>query len=89
MNEKEILQDILIAQKFLLSMYKQMGMECSTPALRDLCIKHYAKTSEYNFATFTEMEKKGYYPVTDAGTKEINQAIKMHTQMQTDLDNRI
>lgn len=89
MTEQEILQDLLIAHKFLMSMYNQFGMECSNKPLRNLFLKHQAEVSEHNFNIFELMKKQGYYPVTEAASKEVNKAIKMHSQMQTDLDAKV
>lgn len=89
MTEQEILQDLLIAEKFLLSMYNQFGLECSNITLRNLLIEQYAEASKNNFKVFEIMKKQNLYPVTEAGEKEINQAVKMHDQMQMDLDSKL
>ena len=89
MTEQEILQDVLIAHKFLLSMYNQFGLECSNPKLRNLFIEQYAEVSKHNFKVFEIMKKQGIYPITEAETQKINQAVKMHSQMQDGLDSKI
>jgi spore coat protein CotF len=89
MTEQEILQDALIAHKFLLSMYNQFGLECSNPTLRNLFIEQYADESKNDFLIFEVMKKEGFYPVTEAPAQKVEQAIKMHTQMQTDLDTKL
>lgn len=86
MTEQEMLQDALIAHKFLLSMYNQFGMECSNLPLRKMLIEQYTEVSTHNFDIFEVMKKEGSYPITPAASKEVNQAIKMHAQMQKDLD---
>lgn len=89
MTEQEILQDALIATKFLLSMYNNYGIECSNKPLRELLDKNHSEVSLHNFEIFEAMKKAGYYPVTDAQMKDVEQAIKMHTQMQQDLKKKI
>lgn len=89
MTEQEILQDVLVAHKFLMSMYNQFGMECSNLPLRKIFIEQYTEVSKHNFDIFEIMEKEGFYPVTSAASKEVTQAIKMQTQMQDDLDTKL
>ena len=89
MTEQEILQDVLIAQKFLLSMYNQFGLECSNTKLRNLFIDQYAEVSKNDFKVFEIMKKQGFYPITEAETQKINQSIKMHSQMQEELDSKV
>lgn len=86
MTEQEMLQDALIAHKFLMSMYNQFGMECSNLPLRKMLIEQYTEISNHNFDIFEVMKKEGFYPVTSAASKEVDQAIKMHEQMQEDLN---
>ena len=88
MTEKEILQDLIIAEKFLLSMYNQFGLECSNKTLRNLFIQHHSEVSKHNFEIFTLMKDKGLYPVMEAEEQEINKAIDMHTQMQDELNQK-
>jgi len=89
MTEQEILQDALIATKFLLSMNSSFGMECSNKAIRDLIESQHKEISKSNFEIFEAMKKAGYYPVTVAPTKDVEQAIKMHSQMQQDLEDKL
>lgn len=88
MTEKETLQDVLIAHKFLLSMYNQFGLECSNKTLRNLFNEHHSEVSKHNFEIFTIMKDKGLYPVMEAKEQEINKAIEMHTQMQQELNEK-
>ena len=89
LTEQEILQDALIAHKFLMRMYAQFGLECSVPALRDLFQSLYKVASQHDFKIFEIMNKKGFYPTTPAAAKDVKQAIKMHTEMQTLLDEKL
>ncbi len=89
LTEQEILQDVLIAQKFMLHMYCQFGLECSNPTLRNLFSDLSKASSEQDFKVFKIMNDKGFYPTTVAQTKDVNQAIKMHTQMQSELETKL
>lgn len=86
MKEQEILQDLLIAHKFLLAMYNQFGLECSNKTLRNMFNKHHDEVSKHNFEVFTMMKDKGFYPIMPAEKQEIKKAIDMHTQMQNELN---
>ena len=89
LTEQEILQDSIIAEKFLMHMYCQFGLECSTKELRDLFATLHTVASNHDFKIFQVMNEKGFYPKTNAASKDIKQAIKMHTQMQTQLEQKI
>ncbi len=85
MTEKEALQDLLIASKFLLIMYNQFGLECSNKTIRDMFNRHHSAVSKDNYEIFTLMKDRGLYPIMEADETEINTAIEMHTQMQEEL----
>ena len=89
LTEQEILQDVLIAQKFMLHMYCQFGLECSNENLRNLFNDLSKASSVHDFKVFKIMNDKGYYPTVTAQNKDVNQAIKMHTQMQTELETKL
>ena len=86
---KEILQDALIAHKFLMSMYAQFGLECSNPTLRNLFAELNSVASEHEYKIFTLMKEKNYYPVTAASVKDIKQAVKMHKAMGSELQQKL
>lgn len=89
LTEQEILQDVLIAQKFMLHMYCQFGLECSNENLRNLFNDLSKAPSVHDFKVFKIMNDKGYYPTVTVQNKDVNQAIKMHTQMQTELETKL
>lgn len=88
-TEQETLQDALIAHKYLMHMYCQFGIECSNKPLRNLFNELYNVASDHDLKLFKIMNEKGFYPTTEAPAKEIKQAIKMHTQMQEQLEKKI
>lgn len=89
LTEQEILQDALIAHKFLMHMYCQFGLECSNTELRNIFSKLHDIASAHDLKIFEIMHKKGFYPVTVAQTKDVKEAIKMHTQMQEELSSKL
>lgn len=88
-TEKETLQDALIAHKFILHMYCQYGIECSNKKLRDLIMDLTKTASEHDLKIFKIMNDNGFYPVTLASSKDIKQTLKMHEQMQEELEHKI
>lgn len=88
MTEQEILQDALVGQKFLLSMYNQFGLECSNPELRNLFNEQRSVVSDHNFIIFEIMKEKKLYPVTKAAVKDVDKAVQMHTEMQKELEKK-
>lgn len=88
-TEKETLQDALIAHKFIMHMYCQLGIECSNKKLRDLIMELNKTASEHDLKIFRIMNENGFYPVTLAGIKEIKQTLKMHEKMQEELEQKI
>lgn len=88
-TEQETLQDALVAHKFLMHMYCQFGIECSNKELRKLFNDLNTTVSEHELKIFKIMNEKGFYPTTPATMKELKQALKMHTQMQEELDDKL
>ncbi len=89
LTEQEILQDALIAHKFLMHMYCQFGLECSNKELRDMFAELHNVASEHDYKIFKIMNEKGFYPITAAPCKEVKQTLKMHTQMQKQLEEKV
>ena len=88
-TEQEILQDALVAQKFMIHMYCQFGLECSNECLRKMFNEHHAIAMEHNFKIFNIMHDLDFYPTTIATSKDIKSALKMYTQMQTELEQKL
>lgn len=89
LTEQELLQDAIVAHKFIMYMYCQFGLECSNKELRNLFAELHDVASQHNFKIFTIMNEKGFYPTTPAPGKEVKQTLKMHTQMQEELKEKI
>lgn len=88
-TEQDILQDAIIAHKFMIHMYCQFGLECSNKQLRSLFNELQNVASDHDLKIFKIMNEKGIYPTTSAAEKDVNQAIKMHSQMQEQLEKKI
>lgn len=89
LTEQEILQDSIIAHKFLMHMYCQFGLECSNTSLRDLFSELHSVSSSHDLKIFKTMNEKGFYPKTEAQVKDVKQALKMHTDMQEKLEEKL
>ena len=88
-TEQEILQDALIAHKFLIDMYCQFGIECSNMELRNLFNEQRNVALDHEFKIFTIINEKGFYPLTPAPAGKIKQTYKMHSKMQTNLETKL
>lgn len=89
LTEQEILQDALIAHKFLIDMYCQFGIECSNLELRNLFNEQRNVALDHEFKIFTIMNEKGFYPLTAAPVSKLSQTFKMHTKMQKNLEDKL
>lgn len=74
---KEVLQDALVAEKFMMAMYEQYMKESSNTALIDVCLENFAELSDTLYAIFIEMKDRGMYPVENAEKQKIEQTITM------------
>jgi spore coat protein CotF len=77
---QEILQDLLVCEKYMLEMYKQYTIEASNLALKDLCIENMVQTFDLQYKIFEAMEARGYYPLENAKSNKVQQAIKTITE---------
>ncbi len=72
---KEILEDALICEKFMIGAYSQFIMEASCRPLIDLLTANASELIATQHAIFKEMEKRGFYPVTEAKEQDITKAV--------------
>lgn len=73
---QEILQDLLICEKFMITMYKQFAIELSNVDLQDLFIENMEDTFDIQHLLFLEMKERELYPVENAPMEKIDMAIK-------------
>lgn len=75
LSVKEILQDALICEKFLLSSYEQFGKESSNLTLLALMLDNFDSTTQSLHRVFVEMRDRNFYPVENAELNKIEKAI--------------
>lgn len=66
LNEKDALQDLLEAEKLLLSYYHDAVVEGSCKPFRKEIFKNYTQSAETQFTVFEQMLSRGYYDVMPA-----------------------
>ncbi|MDE7158728.1 MAG: spore coat protein [Clostridiales bacterium] len=66
LNEKDALQDLLEAEKILLSYYHDAIVEGSCKPFRKEIFKNYTSSAETQFTVFEQMLARGYYDVQPA-----------------------
>ncbi len=66
LNEKDALQDLLDAEKLLLSYYNAAVIEGSCKPFRKEIFKNYSLSAETQFTVFEQMLSRGYYEVQPA-----------------------
>lgn len=76
LTELEILQDLLICEKFMVGMYKQFTIEASNPALKKLLMDNMKQAFELQFKIFELMHERNLYPTEQAEIKKVTTAIK-------------
>ena len=80
LTEQEILQDLLVCEKYMLEMYKQYTIETSNLTLKDLCVENMKEIFVIQQEIYELMKTRNYYPVEYAEQKKIGQAIKTITE---------
>lgn len=71
---EELLQDALIAEKYMISMYEQFIKEASNVTLIDLLLDNFNELVETQHVLFLEMKERNMYPVTNAEKQKIEEA---------------
>lgn len=74
---KELLQDALNTEKYLICMYDQFTKESSCVPLLELLMDNNSEILHTLHDIFIEMKNRQFYPVKPAETKMINEAITM------------
>lgn len=73
---QEILQDLIICEKFMATMYKQFTLEVSNMDLQKLCLNNMEEIFETQHQIFLQMKERDLYPVEIAPMKKIDTTIK-------------
>ena len=86
LNEKDALQDLLEAEKMLLSYYNAAVIEGSCKPFRKEIFKNYTSSAETQFTVFEQMLARGYYDVQPAERKMIEQKKNVFSKVLKQLD---
>ncbi len=86
LNEKDALQDLLEAEKMLLSYYNAAVIEGSCKPFRKEIFKNYTSSAETQFTVFEQMLARGYYDVQPAESKMIEQKKNVFSKVLKQLD---
>ena len=86
LNEKDALQDLLEAEKMLLSYYNAAVIEGSCKPFRKEIFKNYTSSAETQFTLFEQMLARGYYDVQPAESKMIEQKKNVFSKVLKQLD---
>lgn len=86
LNEKDALQDLLEAEKMLLSYYNAAVIEGSCKPFRKEIFKNYTSSAETQFTVFEQMLARGYYDVQPAESKMIEQKKNVFSKVLRQLD---
>jgi spore coat protein CotF len=74
LQEKDILTDILTAEKGLVKGYGHYLVEVNCPKMRTLLTNNFKAVAGDQFCVYDAMSKRGYYPSKDALTQDVKQA---------------
>ena len=72
-GDKEMLTDALSTQKYITDTYNTWANECATPELRTDMMTLLSEEHQIQFDVFKEMEKRGWYAVTQADQAKMQQ----------------
>lgn len=70
-SDKEILEDCLCSEKFLVNNYNFAATESSTLKVRDELNNLLSVEHQLLFDVFTQMSNRGYYPTTTVEKNQI------------------
>ena len=81
MGDMEIMNDSLASQKLISSTYDTYANECATPNLRDEFLNILKDEHQIQAEIFTEMQKRGWYPIQPADQQQVMQAKQKYQGM--------
>lgn len=85
LNEKDALQDLLNAEKLLLSYYSSAIVEGSCKPFRKEIFRSYAESADTQFAVFEQMLTRGYYEVTPAEKTMIEEKAETFSKVKKEI----
>lgn len=81
LKEKDALQDMLNAEKLLLSYYSAAVLEGSCKAFRKEILKNYTSSADTQFTVFEQMLSRGYYDVQPAQKPMIDEKTEIFSKV--------
>ncbi len=78
--EKDALQDMLNAEKQLMTLYTTALIEGSSQAFRKSILKNYSACAENQFSVFEQMLARGYYEVQPAEKMMLDQKTELFSK---------
>lgn len=81
LKEKDALQDMLEAEKLLMSYYAAAVMEGSCKPFRKEILKNYTSSADTQFTVFEQMLARGYYDVQPAQKPMIDQKTEIFSKV--------
>lgn len=81
LKEKDALQDMLEAEKLLMSYYSAAVMEGSCKPFRKEILKNYTSSADTQFTVFEQMLARGYYDVQPAQKPMIDQKTEIFSKV--------
>lgn len=85
LQEKDILQDLLVLDKDIMKAYADYLIESTCPKERTLLEKNFKTTAQEQYKLFDTMNEKGYYPVKNAAPEDVKTAKQQMTQVKDQL----
>ncbi|MDR3318890.1 MAG: spore coat protein [Clostridiales bacterium] len=85
MQEKDILQDILVLEKDIVKSYGSFLIESSCPKMRTLLNDNFKQSAGDQFCVFDAMSKRGYYPTKDATDSDVQEAKSKYCGIQKNM----
>ena len=85
LDDKAMLNDLLITAKQRMSAYSTLIAETTCPQLHTMLQDLFVEAAEDQYAIFDCMHKQGWYPVKQAKQEDITQAKEKAEQLKTSL----
>lgn len=82
-DEKQMLGDLLNAQKFVTAVYNADLLECATPELKRCLWGILEDEHSIQNEIFTQMNDRGYYPVEQAKEENLQKTRQQYGQYVT------
>ena len=85
MQDKDMIHDLLNSEKFIISGYSTGMTETSCENLKRTLMDNYQKVQTLQYNIFNTMNQKGWYPVKDADSQEVQKVKDSAIQLLNEL----